>query len=362
MLMAVSQFNIEKYLENLRPEIDKIIEKYLPRKISKKWTIEVFGKPEYNFSLKAIQGAILDPIWNFLDRGGKRWRPALFLLTLEALNGNVKKFKDLAIIPEILHNSSLIVDDVEDQGELRRGKPCLHKVFGMDVALNVGNFFYFFPIFILKKNERKFKKDILLKLIETYLHEMERVHLGQATDIFWHRGKQSMISEKEYLQMCAFKTGCMARLAVKLAVILAGKENLVEKMGRFAQAIGIAFQIQDDILDISLSGQRRKKFGKAFGNDIKEGKRSLMVIYTLKKAKKEDRKKLIDILNKHTDSQKEKIEAIRIIEKYGALKYAEKRAKNIVKESWSKIEKDLPESLAKNKLENLSKYLTEREF
>lgn len=354
--------NISQWLEKLKPEIDEIIEKYLPRKVSKKWVAEVFDREKDGFSFKAIQGAILDPIWNFLDRGGKRWRPALFFLMLEALGGEVKKLKDFAIIPELLHNSSLICDDVEDQGELRRGETCLHKIFGLDISLNVGNFFYFFPIFIFEKQRKKLKLKTYLKAIETYLKEMEKLHLGQATDIFWHRGFQKKISEREYFRMCAFKTGCMVRLTAKLAAILAGKENLAQKIGKFAEAIGIAFQIQDDILDITLSGEERKKFGKVFGNDIKEGKRSLMVIHTLKKATENDKKRLMEILEKHTDDLKEKKEAIEIIKKYGSIEYAKKVARKIVKKAWQEIEKTLPKSKARERLEEFVNFLVERKI
>lgn len=355
--------NISQWLEEKRQEIDKIIEKYLPRRVTDSWLKEVSKRIDFKISKRAIQKAILDPFWNFLDRGGKRWRPALFLLFLEALEGNLKKFKDLSIIPEIAHNSSLIVDDIEDQSELRRGKPCLHKIYGIDIALNVGNFFYFFPIFIFEKHKRKIKKEIYLKLLETYFEEMEKLHIGQAIDIFWHQGKEKKISEKEYFQMCAFKTGGMASLAGKMAAILAGKnDKIIEKIGKFCQSIGIAFQIQDDILDISLTGNEREKFGKSFGNDIKEGKRSLMVIHTLRKATKKDREKLIEILNKHTDNFKEKEKAIKIIKKYDSIKYAKEVARKTIRKSWDEVEKIFPESGTKKKLKEFTVFLVERKI
>jgi geranylgeranyl diphosphate synthase type I len=260
----------------------------------------------------------------------------------------------------VVHNS-LIVDDVEDQGELRRGKPCLHKIFGIDVALNVGNFLYFLPIYIFEKNKRKLEKEIYLKALETYLEEMEKLHMGQGTDILWHKGKQKKISEKEYFQMCAFKTGSMARLAAKLAAIFEKKEkDIVEKIGEFAQNIGIAFQIQDDILDVELTGREREKFGKSFGNDIKEGKRSLMVIYTLKKANKRDRERLIEILDKKEKTKKEILEAISILQKCNSIEYAKKKAEEIVRKSWEKIDKILIEGKAKRLLKELVQFLVER--
>jgi len=358
------QKDLKIYFKKKKVEIDKIIEKYLPQRATRKWLKFTFGKPRYTFfKKKEIEKAILNPAWNFLKRGGKRWRAVLFLLLTEAVGGNVKKIKDFALLPELIHNGAIIIDDIEDQGELRRGKKCLHRIFGIDLALNLGNFLYFFPLLILLKNERKFKKETLLKAFRCYLQEMTNLHCGQGIDILWHKGKERNISEKEYLQMTAFKTGALSRMVAKLGVILSRKdEKLAEKMGKFAEAIGIAFQIQDDILDITLAEKEREKFGKAFGNDIKEGKRSLVVIYTLKKANKKDRKRLIGILDKSKKSSKDVKEAISIIKKYRSVSEAKKIAQRLVKEAWKKIDKILPESKSKNLLKEFANFLIERKI
>ena len=353
---------ITEYSKGLKLEIDKVIERYVPKKVSQEWLEFVFGSPHYQYTPKAVQGVLLNPIWDFLERGGKRWRPILFLLIAEAVGGDVEKLKDFAIVPELIHNGSLIIDDIEDDGELRRGKPCLYKIFGVDVAINVGNFMYFLPLIVFKNNKNKFKPDILLSAYDIYAQEMRNIHLGQGTDIFWHKGKAEEISEKEYFQMCIFKTGCLSRMAAKLAVVLSGKDKeLTEKVGRIAEIMGVAFQIQDDILDISLTGQEREKFGKSFGNDIKEGKRSLMVIYTLKKATDKDKKRLLEILNKHTEDVGEVKEAIRIMEKYKSIEYAKTTAKNIITNAWQSADKVLKESKAKSRLKDFINYLVERD-
>ncbi|OIO40103.1 hypothetical protein AUJ10_03890 [Candidatus Pacearchaeota archaeon CG1_02_31_27] len=350
------------YLEILKPKIDKAIEKYLPKKITKKWLNFAFGS-NCQFNSKTVQEIFSKPIWNFLARGGKRWRPALFLLIAEAIGGDMKKVKDFVVIPELLHQGSLVVDDIEDQGELRRGKSCLHRIFGEDIAINAGNFIYFLPLLALIKNRKKFKSEILLKAYETYLQEMMKVHLGQGTDIFWHKGKEREIGERDYLQMAAFKTGSLSRFGAKLAVILSGgSEKLAERLGQMAGAIGIAFQIQDDILDIALAGKEREKFGKSFGNDIKEGKRTLMVIHTFKKANRKDKKRLLEILDKHTENLAEIREAIEIIKKYKAIEYARKISRKIVKDTWEKAENLLPESKAKKRLKGFVSYLIERKI
>ena len=362
MKIRSQEEKIVDYLEKLKPEIDGMIEKYLPKKVTKKWLNFTFGKPRYIFSKKAVEESLIKPIWNFISRGGKRWRPVLFLLVTEAVGGNIEKVKDFVVIPELAHEGSIIEDDIEDQSELRRGKPCLHRIFGEDIALNAGNFLYFLPLLALIKNRKKFKPEILVKAYETYIQEMINIHLGQGTDIFWHKGKVKKIDEKEYLQMCAFKTGCLSRMAAKLAVVLLkGDEKLAKVVGRVAETVGVAFQIQDDILDISLAGKEREKFGKSFGNDIKEGKRTLMVINTLKKATKKDKKRLIEILNKHTDDLEERKEAIEIIKKYDSIEYAKKVAKKIMREAWEEADRVLDLSPAKKRLKEFVNYLIERQ-
>jgi len=353
--------NFIEYLEKMKPEIDGIIEKYIPKNIDKKWLEFTFGVPRYSYSLEAADKSLVRPTWDFISRGGKRWRPILFLLITQAVNGDMEKIKDIVIIPELIHNGTIIIDDIEDDGELRRGKPVLHKIFGIDIALNAGNFLYFFPLLALSKNRDKFKPEILVKAYETYVQEMINLSLGQGTDIYWHRGGVEDIKEEEYLQMCAFKTGCLSRMSAKLAVILAGaSDELVEAAGKVAEAMGVAFQIQDDILDIV--GEKFAKGKGGLGMDITEGKRTLMVIHTLEKATEEDRKRLIEILNKHTDDTKERIEAIEIIKKYDSIEYAKKKAKDIMKDTWQEADKLLPESKAKERLNEFVNYLIERKI
>lgn len=222
---------------------------------------------------------------------------------------------------------------------------------------------YYFPLLSLIKNKDKFDPETLSRAYEIYIQEMINLGFGQGTDIYWHNGKVSEIKEEEYLQMCAYKTGCLSRMAAKLGVVLSGgSDELAEKIGKVAEAVGVAFQIQDDILDINLSGEEREKFGKIFGNDIKEGKRTLMVIYTLKKATKEDKERLLEILNKHTDDLEEKKEAIEIIQKYESVNYAKNKAREIATKTWKEAEVLLKESKAKELLREFIDYLISRNF
>jgi len=355
--------DIEKFLEEKATLIDKAIEKYIPRKFSKDSAVFRLNPPNYAYNLDVLNKAVTEPIWEFLDRGGKRWRPALFLLICEALGKKSEDFVDFAIIPEVVHNGTLMVDDIEDASELRRGKPCTYKIYGLDIAINAGNSMYYLPLMPLIEKKAKVPPQKLCKVYEIYVQEMISLSLGQAMDIAWHRGLANAdeIDEKGYLQMCAYKTGTLARMAAKIAAVLAdANEELVEKLGFFAESIGIAFQIQDDILDLTSGEFAKKKGGR--GQDITEGKRSLIVIHTLKVANNKDRNRLIEILNMHTSNQKLVEEAISIMEKYDSINYAKNLAKEMVKDSWKKVEKLLPASDAKEKLKAFAKFLIERKL
>lgn len=354
--------NIEKYLEEKAPLIDKAIEKYVPRKFTKDAILFKVTPPLYSYNLEPLNKAIADPIWDMLDRGGKRWRPALFLLICESLGHNSDYCLDFSIIPEVIHNGTLVVDDIEDASELRRGKPCTYKIFQVDIAINAGNAMYYLPLLPLMTGGTKLSPKMQRDVYEVYVQEMINLSMGQAMDIAWHRdiANADALSEQDYLQMCAYKTGTLARMAAKMAAVLAGaKKPLVEKLGRLAESIGVAFQMQDDILDLTGVDFAKKKGG--VGQDITEGKRTLMVIYTLEKANAADRKRLIQILNMHTSDQILRGEAIALMQKYGAIDYVKRTAERMVEESWVETEKLLPTPEAKEKLKAFAEFLIKRQ-
>jgi len=354
----LSKIDIESVLERNRAEIDAAIAKYLPKKYDKKSLEFTLGKARYSYDVNSASDAISTPIWDFLSRGGKRWRPALFLMFAEALGADTRKLIDFAIIPELAHNGTIVADDIEDNSELRRGKPTLHKIYGVDVAVNLSGALYFLPLLPLFKKRKEITPSTLLGAYEIYSQEMLNLHFGQAFDIWWHKGMKEP-NEDEYLQMCAYKTGTLARMAAKLGAIFAGgSEAQIEAAGRFAEAVGVAFQIQDDVLN--LVGEKFAK-GKGLGEDIHEGKRTLMVIHCLKHASKEDASRLRAILNSHPEDQGTINEAIAIIKKYDSIEFARKRSQQLVSEAWKNLDPTLPKSDAKERLHAFAVYLIERD-
>ncbi len=353
--------DIKKYLERKKPLIDKEIEKVLPRKLSEKWLEHTLGKAKYTYDIETINKSLAEPIWDLVDRGGKRWRPGLTLLCCQAVGGEEEQAMPFTPLIELVHNGTLCCDDVEDDSKERRGKPCMHLIYGADVAVNNGCALYFLPLTLLYKNMQNLPGEKIASIYNLYSEEMVRVSIGQAMDIWWHRGKKPDITEQEYLQMVVYKTGVLARFAAKLGGILgnASREQ-IDALGRFGEALGIGFQIQDDILE--LTGERFQKGKGIIGGDIHEGKRTLVVIKTLEKASDKDKERLVEILDSHPTDENVIKEAIEIIKGYGAIEYAGEKAGEIVETAWEEIDKLVPESEAKETLHSLALFCTEREI
>lgn len=213
------------------------------------------------------------------------------------------------------------------------------------------------------ENRDRIKPEEANRIYEIYVRSMINLSLGQAIDIAWHRGlaDADKATEEHYLQMCAYKTGTLARMAAEMAAVLAGADDYtIMKIGKFAESIGIAFQIQDDILDIT--GEAFAKGKGGLGMDITEGKRSLMVIYALRHASREDRERLLNILKMHTRDEGLRMEAIDIIKKCGAVDYARSLALRMKRESWREVDRIISPSKAKKRLLALANYLIERKI
>jgi geranylgeranyl pyrophosphate synthase len=341
----------ENYLKSKSEYINRVIEEFLPKQLDFLWIEKNF--PYYKNDERVIN-ELVKPVWDLLDRGGKRWRPVLMILCCDAVGGG-SKIEELIPVVEIIHNGTLMVDDVEDNSEIRRGKPCTHKLFGVDTAINTGNMMYYLPYLIIKKID--LPKGTKLAIYDLINEEMLKLSIGQGIDIYWHNGGE-IINEELYLQMCALKTGTLARMSAKLGALLgnASKKQL-KSLGKFAETIGVAFQIQDDILNIT-----NLEWGKEFGEDITEGKKSLMVIRTLEIGNEDDKKRLLQILASKTRDGDVIKEAIFLFQKYGAIEYAGKKARELTKDAWQDLDLCIPESDSKEKLKMFADYLVERKI
>lgn len=343
---------MREVLEEWRPVVDREIERLLPRDITDAYLTDYFGPASYEYDSDGLQRALSVPIWNLLDRGGKRWRAIVFLLLTEGFGEDPHEYLPYACIPEILHNGTIIVDDVEDGATMRRGQPALHRIEGVDVALNAGNAMYFLPLKVITHNPAGLSAETRLSAYEMLMHELNRTHLGQGMDICWHNKQTIDITEQEYLEMCACKTGCLGRIVAQLAAIVTDQDETVQQIAaKFAELMSVSFQISDDILDIETSDEDGGAFGKGVGNDIREGKKTLMVIHAANNAPPEKVARMEEILWADDNSPEETEMVVDLLYETGSVEYAREQAQAISKAARENlarldIEPDIAEQLA----------------
>jgi len=343
--------------------VDGFWSQVIPREFDNGILAQLCGDDTNTYDTVGPSKTISEPLWDFLSRGGKGKRTQLFSLILQAFGKDEEPYRDLMLIPELSHNGTLIIDDIEDGSSHRRGKPCVHHIYGTDVAMNAGNVLYFLPLLPLFQNDHQIPEAKRNEIFQLYVQGMIRLHFGQSMDIAWHRGLLDVeeISEEKYLQMSGLKTGALYWMSARIAAVLADvPEAACVKLGEFAKAIGIAFQIKDDLLD--LQGERFAEGKGGLGKDITEGKITLMVIQALKNAPREETGRLKEILSLHSEEAALIREAISILERCGAMAYAGDRAERIVRQAYRQVEPMIPRGPFKGRIETFADSLLNRDL
>ena len=321
---------VERILKEKGELIEKEIERVIPRK----------GIRNLN-----------DAVWYHLDSGGKRIRPVLAILTCESLGGDLRKIIPFAAACEILHNWLLIHDDIEDGDRIRREKPAVWVKYGLAHGVNVGDFMSekVYDFIIKSDLDDRTKIKLVKEIVETCVKTSE----GQALDM--NLRKNNNPSEEEYMGMIELKTAYYLTLPMVGGAIVAGKPELTDKIREFGLKVGPAFQMADDLLDLTKGKGRGET-----GSDIMEGKRSIMVVHCSSKCGSKEKNKLFEILNKPREkTSKEDIDFVKeLFEKHGSPEYAKNKAKSLIEES-KKITKGMPEKLRRI-LDQFAEYLIER--
>ena len=260
------------------------------------------------------------PLAHYNAGGGKRVRPALALLGAEAVGGNALCALASGCAIELFQSAALIHDDIADKGELRRGEPCLHLTIGLGLAINAGDTALVEASDTILSDESLAPSQRLRVIAE--LMAMERRTLeGQALDLGWVRDARWDISSADYLTMATHKTAhYSAATPLAMGAICAGGTNeQVEALRAFGLDAGLAFQIQDDLLN--LVGDAAAQ-GKDFRSDITEGKRTLVVTKALELLGGAKREELVGILSAHATDERELARAVELMEGAGAVEFA----------------------------------------
>ena len=314
------------------------------------------AKLSLDYDTDGLTKGLSTPIWDMLNRGGKKWRGSLTLLTAD-LFGHYPwdDILPLAHAIEMIHAGSLMLDDIEDSSEMRRGKPCTYKLYGIDRAVNSGSYLYFLPLKMILGADIPTKAKH--QIFRDYTEEMNIIHFGQCSDIEWNNSDY-IPSQDQYLRMISNKTSVLARLATKFALRVVNPDNKITKaIISHAENIGIAFQIWDDI--INLESEEYAKGRSYLGEDITEGKKTLIIIKTLEESK-EKAPRLREILKLKTKDLTLVNEALGIIKSTESINYCKKFAENLLNESWNKLSGIFDESTARDNLHFLTFQLINR--
>lgn len=320
------------------------------------------AKPVNAFMENLLQNRKPSQLYNasryVINSGGKRLRPFLTIKSCEAAGGKNKDAVPFAAALEILHNFTLIHDDVMDHDELRRGIPTVHTKFGEPMAILVGDLL-FAKVYqsVLDYAPAHMSSDDIINTLQKLTDAIIVLCEGQALDVRFP--KATDVTEDDYLSMVGAKTSALFKACAEVGAIVAGASTkTIDSLGNFAWSAGIAFQIVDDILGITAE---EIILGKPVGSDIREGKKTIIMIHALKNAKQEQLAVLLDAM-KGKESSPDTIEsAVKIIEEIGSIDYARKKASNYLKNAIESIG-TLDDSDAKNTLIKLVKYFTQREY
>ncbi len=316
-----------------REKVEEEIFKVFPQEADPSWIRRVSGEKNPRGPMGDYT-AFCRPARELLVRGGKRWRPVMMLLSCELAGGRDEALPFVPLV-EFPHNGSLIIDDIEDSSVRRRGDKAVHLLYGEDLSINAGNLLYFLPASILEK--ASIPDSLKVKLYSFYTRNMVRLHFGQGLDILWHRSREHVPSPEAYEEMCRFKTGSLARMAAQIgAACGGGTDEEIELLGSVCEDAGVGFQIMDDVANLTTGNP-----GKDKGDDIVEGKKSLPVIYHLKK-NPEDKALLAELFvqaeRKGFENAEKEIEAAAaLLEGSGSISRAKERGITILSRASERI-------------------------
>lgn len=246
--------------------------------------------------------SLYDPVRYVLSLGGKRIRPVLLLMAYELYRSDTDRVLSSALGLETYHNYTLLHDDVMDRADVRRGRPTVHKVWNENAAILSGDSMLVLAYQLMAKAEPQHLKVVLDLFTETALEIGE----GQQMDLEFEN--RDDVREEEYIEMIRLKTSVLLACALKLGAIQAdAPETDAENLYRFGEQLGLAFQLQDDLLDVYGDF---KTFGKKIGGDILCNKKTYMLINALRLANEDQHRELVGWLSCSDYDPEEKIHAV----------------------------------------------------
>lgn len=314
-------FNFQKILEEKKKIVWEEIESYLGKLAEFPSYCQI---PKKYQKLVSFHQKIVS---EYPQRKGKYVRPTLVLLTAEAMGFPERKAIRTAAAMQVSEDWILGHDDIEDDSLERRGKPCLHRLYGRELAINAGDALHILMWKILWDNRRILGEKKAAEIAEEFWRMLARTTLGQTVEIRWTQENKTDLIDGDILFILESKTAYYTIAGpMRLGAILAGaNKKQLEAIYEFGKPLGYAFQIRDDILDLTSDFGGLKK---QTGNDIYEGKRTIMLMHLFRAVHRDDKKRLIAVMaKKREEKTAEEVNwVIELMKKYGSLEYGEKLA------------------------------------
>lgn len=293
---------------------------------------------ENTFSQQPVE--LYEPVNYILSLGGKRLRPLLVLMGCELFDNDLNKAMAAAMAVEIFHNFTLLHDDIMDAAPLRRGQPTVHQKYGINTGILSGDVMMIHAYRFL---EQETDPKIMPRLLQIFNKMAIEVCEGQQYDMVFENRKDVTI--EQYIRMIELKTSVLIAAAFQMGALIGGStEEVAEHLYEFGRNVGIAFQIQDDILDTFGDPE---KFGKKVGGDIIQNKKTFLVLKSHELGNATQLNDLQAFMNTTTENEEEKIKAVRyIFEAVGVRAAAEAEMNNYLKIAFQHIE-ETPLSMEK---------------
>jgi hypothetical protein BACCOPRO_02436 len=275
--------------------------------------------------------ALFEPIGYTLSLGGKRVRPLLCLLATRLYSDNIATALPIARALEVFHNFTLLHDDLMDKSPIRRGQPTVYRKWNDNTAILSGDAM---SIEAYRSLEGIENPQLLFKVLPFFNKMAIEICKGQQYDMDFE--EREHVSVAEYIEMIRLKTAVLLGAALRLGALAAGAyDSDAQILDEVGQALGLAFQIQDDYLDVYGD---EKTFGKPIGGDIMNGKKTLMLLYTQAKLEREDRAELDRLMQLGQEHKEERISGVRrLYDKAGTPIYAQHEIERLTQEALTKL-------------------------
>jgi geranylgeranyl diphosphate synthase type I len=256
--------------------------------------------------------------------GGKRLRPLLATMVCEAFGGNPDLAVPYGVALEMIHNFTLVHDDVMDEDDTRRGLKTVHHEYGIPEAILAGDAMFARAFEIVLESDIEDSR--VIKLVEILARSVRLLADGQQMDLDFE--DRDVVSPEEYLEMIERKTAVLYSAAAQGGAIVGGaSEQQQEAMFEYGRLIGLGFQIWDDVLDLRST---KESFGKPVLNDIRNGKKTLIVVHALDAMKSPQKDELSAVLGKKDATEEELMSAKELLETVGSIDYASRIASEFV--------------------------------